>query len=628
MNHLLSRETPHWIAYQKTFDQEDPRPLSFQKTANKFIRDIVSKFDHNSRKNGLLFGQVQSGKTTHTFSIIAATADADPGFSTFVYLTSNSVPLVEQTFGDGTERLNQTFEVCGPSDELRFSKNKFRPSLVVLHKEARTLKKWVEILANDERISRGPIFIVDDEGDAATPNTKVNTPSDKSTINDWVRELRNLGTGSIFLQVTATPQALFLQSLESSERPEFIHYFDPGSSYLGGEFYFGSNSGGQATHRPIAEDDLDVLLRSNAASTGITSAVAFYVCVVAYFMKTGRTNANCLIHPHVSQGSHNQVKTVVEKLVQELTSQSITDIRKIELNVALDDLNSSADVQLPADDFWEIHSRGIEINVRIMNAGNKVPESEYRADYNILIGANAIGRGVAIPHLQVVYYTRRAKTPQADTFWQHSRIFGYDRDRRLVRIFMPPTIFRLFQVLQDSNTRLIELIKSGNHEILQISLPKGFSPTRSNIVKKTRYRFIVGDVNYFPPLPNQSNGAALDVTFHEFGERHTGPVSMDIVKKAIKLASEPVDWKSQSFINAIDEKLSKPEAILILRSAEISSTGSMLSPGDLQYGKTITDKIVLTAYKVDGGKMGWSEAKPFWMINIKLPGSLIYHEVE
>ena len=83
----------HWISYANTFPKGDPRSLAFGRTSSKFVKDVVTKFSHRSRVNGLLFGEVQSGKTTHTFSVIAATADGDPGFRTFIYLTSNSNQL-------------------------------------------------------------------------------------------------------------------------------------------------------------------------------------------------------------------------------------------------------------------------------------------------------------------------------------------------------------------------------------------------------------------------------------------------------------------------------------------------------------------------------------------------------
>ena len=59
--------------------------------------------------------------------------------------------------------------------------------------------------------------------------------------------------------------------------------------------------------------------------------------------------------------------------------------------------------------------------------------------FNIVVGGNTLGRGITFPHLQTVYYCRSSKMPQADTFWQHSRIFGYDRQKQLERNYIPTT---------------------------------------------------------------------------------------------------------------------------------------------------------------------------------------------
>ena len=55
---------------------------------------------------------------------------------------------------------------------------------------------------------------------------------------------------------------------------------------------------------------------------------------------------------------------------------------------------------------------------------NSQTESDFDLErgFNIIIGGNVIGRGLTIPKLQTVYYSRTAKKPNADTFWQH-RVF-------------------------------------------------------------------------------------------------------------------------------------------------------------------------------------------------------------
>ncbi len=622
-------ETNHWISYANSFEKGDPRPLAFRKTADTFVKKVVAEYSHTSRVNGLLFGQVQSGKTTHTFSVIASTADADPGFSTFVYLTSNSTQLQLQTLGDALARLNSTFEVCGPDDELRFKKNQKRPNLVILNKDKSVMKKWIEIFKSQESLGLGPIFIVDDEGDAASQNTLVNK-DDFSTIYTLIRELRALGTGSVYLQVTATPQALFLQSIFSGEKPKFIHYFDPGPEYLGGEFFFGRDN--NLTHVPISESDFADLIDSDSPSDGLIKALSFFVVVCCYFAREGRSNANCLVHPHVSVASHTKVLKTSVALIEALTNPYMDEIHKGHIEFALVELNRN--IEGKHLDWTEVQDRltsGLKISGHIINSSNKVDEEEYKSGFNVLVGANAIGRGVAFPHLQTVYYTRKAKTPQADTFWQHSRIFGYDRDWQALRIFMPASLFRLFRVLQDQNQRLIEMIKSGEHNVLQIALPKGVVPARANVIDRKRVRFIVGGTNYFPSLPNQGNAGQVDQLLNKFDDKYTGPIDMDLVRKLIDLtADKDAEWKAKSFLKAIDQEIAKPQATLLLRRGrEISAnTGSMLSPNDREYGDKIKYQIVLTAYRVDGLKGKWSEGKDFWLINVKLPGSLLYYEVE
>lgn len=618
----------HWISYSNSFEQDDPRPIAFRNTADKFVKKVISKFDHTSRVNGLLFGQVQSGKTTHTFSVIAATADADPGFNTFIYLTSNSTQLHQQTLGDALEKLSNTFEVCGPDDELRFKKNLRRPNLVVLNKDKSVMAKWTAILASDSRLPMGPIFIVDDEGDSASQNTLVNK-NDESKIYAQIKGLRDFGTGSVYLQVTATPQALFMQSTYSEEKPKFIHYFDPGEKYLGGEFFFGRDD--SITHVPISEDDFDDLINEEMGSLGLRQALAFFVVVAAYFKHLGKTNANCLVHPHFSRDAHVSVHSKTITIIRSLlASVPTTDYDNL-ITEALVGLNSKPAIKFNRTQFNYVIASGLKIESVIINADNKVDEEEYRQGYNVIVGANAIGRGVAFPHLQTVYYTRKAKTPQADTFWQHSRIFGYDRDWEVLRIFMPASLFRLFRVLQDQNQRLIEMIKSDDFDIMQIALPKGINATRGQVIDRTRYRFVVGGTNYFPSQPNQDNASTLDAVLENFGESFTGPVEISLVKQLIQLAGDPAaEWKAKSFSKAIDQGLSDPRASLLLRrNRKISSkTGSMLSPNDREYGDGLKSQIVITAYRVDGVHGNWSKGKDFWLINIKLPGSLFYHEVE
>ena len=84
------------------------------------------------------------------------------------------------------------------------------------------------------------------------------------------------------------------------------------------------------------------------------------------------------------------------------------------------------------------------IKILVMNADTSISENEYGTGSNIVIGGNVLGRGVTFPKLQTLYYTRTAKKPQADTMWQHSRMFGYDRDPGLMEVYLTQSLYKIF----------------------------------------------------------------------------------------------------------------------------------------------------------------------------------------
>lgn len=82
-----------------------------------------------------------------------------------------------------------------------------------------------------------PLFIVDDEADAASLNTLVNRKK-QSSINRYLDAIKTGASSSLYLQVTGTPQAILLQTIASGWHPLFTYYFKPGDGYLGGDFFF------------------------------------------------------------------------------------------------------------------------------------------------------------------------------------------------------------------------------------------------------------------------------------------------------------------------------------------------------------------------------------------------------
>ena len=195
-------------------------------TASEFSNNYIENFDYVSHKQGLLFGDVQSGKTAQMIALLCSAADND--FSVFLVLTSDINALYDQTLSRIRNELPQ-FCICSEKDEILFEQNNLvNKTIIVLKKNHSVLKNWANILVNSQQMQGNPIFIIDDEADAGSLNTEANKNSgQRSTINNYIYTIKTHTPASFYLQVTGTPQSLFLQDRDSGFKPEFSYYFKP-----------------------------------------------------------------------------------------------------------------------------------------------------------------------------------------------------------------------------------------------------------------------------------------------------------------------------------------------------------------------------------------------------------------
>ena len=149
---------------------------SLAESINQTVQDVVpqyiSKFSFREHVVSLLVGDVQSGKTSHVFGLMCAAADE--GFVNFIFLTTDNILLQQQTYRRAEKDLCD-FCICDENDYLKFFQNNMKkPCVIVLKKNGRILKQWKNNLSSSNFVAGNPLFIVDDEGDAASLNTKVN----------------------------------------------------------------------------------------------------------------------------------------------------------------------------------------------------------------------------------------------------------------------------------------------------------------------------------------------------------------------------------------------------------------------------------------------------------------------
>ncbi len=265
-----------------------------------------------------------------------------------------------------------------------------------------------------------------------------------------------------------------------------------------------------------------------------------------------------------------------------------------------------------------------------MNGRNDVNSGEYSSGSNIVIGGNTLGRGVTFPGLHTIYYTRTSKKPQADTMWQHSRMFGYDRDPGMMRVFIGETLYKLFADINATNNSIIAQLEKDTKDI-KIYYHRGLNPTRPNVLDNHNVFMLSGGTNYYPFDPDNNSIEDLDKLLAPFDDKEAYyQISLRLMKEIFGHIISADDFAVSSFTSILDTMLSeKPAAqgvLIVRRNRDVAKgTGALLSPNDWSLGSSFSDHIVLTMYKVTGRK-GWS-GRELWVPNIKLPNNMVYYDV-
>lgn len=625
--------------YLSRLSENECLAKTINETALKIQTEIVNSFDYKSNLTGLLIGHVQSGKTAQSFGVISMMADMS--FDILIYLTTDNVILQQQTFNRAKESL-PSFDVYSEDDDVSFFKNNLEnPSIIVLKKNTSVLRRWRGFLSSSNYCKGRPIVIIDDEADAASLNTQVNKES-QSKINKHLVSIRNLFSSSIYLQVTATPQSVLLQSKISGFKPSFIHFFEPGEEYIGGNFIYSIPKSYATIITP--ENELDEIKnRDSFIPEGLKNSLITFLITCADFYAQDQSCCNFLIHPSVKISDHDTfAESIGECLnllifaIRDGDDNDIEEIKKV-IEEAWLDLQKTKPNITNKDDIISIITHLLSeerINIIILNSKSRVEDIHYHYGYNIIVGGNSLGRGITIPSLQTVYYCRRSKSPQADTYWQHCRVFGYDRDRTLVRLFLPQSLLNLFKDINLSNEILIKQIIKNGLENTQLIFPPHIKPTRKNVIDRNKLNLIIGGTNYFPNNPIQSNALILDEFLRDIHEEIISEITYSMLYKILQfIDSDGIsDWNNKKFIGCVQALETKRPQIkcklIIRRDRNLSkNTGTMLSPNDRSLGDKNSNCIVLTLYRINGEKeKGWNDT-PFWIPNIKFPNNFNFYDI-
>ena len=546
-----------------------------RETAEAVVRKWVdARLPGKEQINGLIYGLVQSGKTGAL--TVTGAMGADSGYQLILILTSDIDPLYKQTL----QRVREAFpgiDILRKSDfsdlEAFNKRIKSGTCAIVTTKNGKMLQKLIDNFQKGKAKDL-TCLIIDDEADQASLNTKAQKDDGTvSATNERIARLRGFFDRNTYLQVTATPQALFLQPPGHDFRPQFTVLSRSGADYVGGEDFFGDGS--KLVEEFPLSDVADLVQGSQPSPTikipaSLLRALDVFM-IGGAFKRSKEADQNCAFLCHVSTktADHRHIFDLLLKYKSDLPAGIKAGNSAIlkRLKVAYDDL-ASTDAQIRNTKFDEL-IEAIEFfspgtHVKLVN-GESDDDVAVNSPFNLFVGGNKLGRGVTIKNLLVSYYGRNPKRPQADTVLQHARMYGYRRkDIGLLRLFLPAELHTVFKAINKMERGLRELIeRTPTEQFRGVYLEDGLSPTRRSILVPGALGVYSGGSNYNPAQimrdePSKANTAKIDEKLNKIESGTAAEMSIAHMKELL-LLTMPDDSESERIWNplAVAESLEK-----------------------------------------------------------------------
>lgn len=544
------------------------------KKAAEVVENVVDLKEQAGERIGLMFGRIQSGKTN---SLIASLAmAADNGYKCFIVLTSDNLWLYQQTISRLRQLLPGITVVGKEEWENNHTSIKTKLQLngviFVTTKNVTNLKNLIKTTLKTNAYLM-PTIIFDDEADQASLNTNIGKEdNDPSKINALISELRENFRVRTYIQVTATPQALFLQGLHSLYRPTFTVLIEPGEGYVGGDVFFADE---KSKYLSIVENaEIDMLISElPKLPDGLKYSICwFYIGATIQLLRSGGTNFSFLCHVSLKKVHHENVRKVIQDYTDQMAKSlcigevnSETKQNMKLLSKAYDELSLRA-TNLPS--FDEVISKLKFVisstDIQVLNTDRSKGEPRYDNIYNILIGGTKLGRGVTIERLLVTYYGRQTNNPQMDTVLQHARMYGYrSKDLSVSRVFLPEHLATRFRLIYESENNLRNVISKYRNEGLRSIWLSGVKPTRSNVLDPNEIGAFAAGSAYFPhkPLYKKTDveiiTKKLDVLLKSFCGNRFSEVPIEFITEVLKYTrthpNSPGLWSEERICMALEK---------------------------------------------------------------------------
>ncbi|MEK6371221.1 MAG: Z1 domain-containing protein [Acidobacteriota bacterium] len=505
------------------------------------VEEVVEKLQHASTSTnspGILLGGVQSGKTAAFLGVIAR--GFDRGFDVAVILTKGTKSLAEQTLS----RVKTDFREFIAADQVEVFDILSVPELTpyelthklvfIVKKEDDNLRRLLTLFEKTyPALRQKSVLIIDDEADLASVSfRKSNGVAGAGVISQQIDQLRASVANAAFLQVTATPYALYLQPEDDTasggalfwpKRPAFTVLLPHHSKYVGGDEYFEKSTDLDTPafyfyrEVPLPERDalkkedrrrlqIDRVLTEKNATILRDAVVAFLVGgAIRRLQQRGlgqrQQKYSFLFHTEQSRGSHEWQERVAGAIRNALVDQARTDSPLFNelLRTAYQDLRRSLELEGAVPSLDDVKAAVVEaleggqLMITKVNSDKDISELladdgqlKLRTPFNMFIGGQILDRGITINNLIAFYYGRAPKRFQQDTVLQHSRMYGARprADLAVTRFYAPQHVYQVMKRIHEFDAALREAVESGAHDggvyFIQKDSARGLIPCSPN----------------------------------------------------------------------------------------------------------------------------------------------------
>jgi hypothetical protein len=520
-----------WLARRQASDSPEAE-LFYDQLASKRgdppelrekVEEVVEKLMKeatSTRRPGILLGRIQSGKTRAYLGAIARAFDK--GYDIAIILTKGTKSLAEQTLC----RVKEDFGEFEAADQVGIYDILSIPELtpyelthkliLIVKKEDDNLRRLLEFFQEEyPELQNRSALIIDDEADLASiSGRRINGIISPGIIAQQIDSLRDSVTNSAFLQVTATPYALYLQPEENvlvndtqlvkPKRPAFTVILPTHGKYVGGDEYFEKSVDADSPafyfFREVPMQERDALKKEDRRRLQIDRVlteknVAVLRDAIITFLVGGAIRRlqqkaagqrpqkySFLFHTEQSRNSHEWQEKVAAATRDALVDQAQADSPLFNelVRAAFFDLQRSIELDAIALPNIEDGKKAVvealvtgQLMITKVNSDNDIKkllaadgQLRLRNPFNMFIGGQILDRGITINNLIAFYYGRTPHRFQQDTVLQHSRMYGARSmaDLAVTRFYAPQHVYQIMRRIHEFDGALREAFESGAHD--------------------------------------------------------------------------------------------------------------------------------------------------------------------